>query len=1252
MISDDKFIRGEDTANVYEDKKQFDRSALIGIADKDKWEAVRQFHAARPEVPKDDLLPAGTQVSFVAPDGTEYRGKVASKSGEDYIINIADGDSYLVPPGKLAKIIPEADKIKKAMQYRVLPSINLIEQPKIEIQGRCVARIAFKERRPSDDDLIYWASQHYPNLRLVDAVNGSDREIGLVFEVQAAEDVHPQGGDSKTRAPGLMSEEIEGTGVIAADEDLEVVDLIYSDNNHKAIFSDGTILYTNPDYAVHVYSDGKTHWQSIMDSDPYVDAIDNEEMMVREATPEEAAEIIHIIDVETGNKEDPTEGDKEAIQDEVPKDYREWAEHYFPQNVSGAESEEGTDPKEYLDSPDKLPEGTHQVKERKISMREAIGPTILSLEEIIPKQAKQESIEKVIEKIAQLGEPGSAEQHEDLVRASKWVLARFNDSNPEYYAVPQETEMAGEGDTRVVRLSFTLHKRDDNDELNHLYMTKGGALVLEKSDDSDPVRGFVQVDSEANLPMVMLHTPIGPESIQEYGFNFTANSLINKIASYADIATQLYEVSEQNKELRAKLEVKLREQGIEISKAKIIDSIMRLLLSDEKFKEEMLVYLPQRPRPEYETLDPADLPEAPPKSELTTQELQLGEHPTMEDIRVVEASKQANYDACEMMANEVMSSYSEYSPDAQAEFDARLTKLAVDPKAKEYWSGYFKEYGKMWTRDIPKKKHKKSSQKIDNYAKKYWIEYFGSGVYNDSWYGQALVRDIPRRNHGDSSSQETAPTKETETDEDELVDKTKTASIESDYAAYIKEEGGKYCVKSESNTDWSGGCYDSKGEAEKRLKQVEMFKHMSKRACKEQNTNTTPELLEQFINVGLLIHDKIAQKEALFGFGKKPTQEEQLKEVTSLQDVAEQALAIADADRNMYNAIYSVIYQFLGKYPSFLRDQMRGEELSDKNVGYVLLYALRDSPKSLKQFKNYINKYQKQWQKKQWSEMEEEARGWRKQRKEEKGKKPEKGEGPIEMGPEKIELSPEELEVIPEEIELSPEEFEVIPEEPVQEELPATEQPQWYIAIGEESFGPYTTEQLKTQKDEYPDVNAWKPGMGAFMPLDQIPEFAQKETEPTTSTTLPGTEMRYSMKKKSDAAPGPWAHNAPGKDDKKDYDHKPAKIQPSRDKIKFEVTRMYSTTSSSDNGYVFMDLSWNSVDIHPRNIQQQIISFVKGLESKKEFHDFGIMGKIRIMDIDYDAGVARIKFRCSESRGVMTLTYNFETEPTALQGLR
>ncbi len=47
--------------------------------------------------------------------------------------------------------------------------------------------------------------------------------------------------------------------------------------------------------------------------------------------------------------------------------------------------------------------------------------------------------------------------------------------------------------------------------------------------------------------------------------------------------------------------------------------------------------------------------------------------------------------------------------------------------------------------------------------------------------------------------------------------------------SYIKHEKGKgYCVKSEKNSDWNGGCYPSKGEAEGRLQQVEMFKHMKK----------------------------------------------------------------------------------------------------------------------------------------------------------------------------------------------------------------------------------------------------------------------------------------------------------------------------------------------------------------------------------------------------------------------------------------
>ena len=39
-----------------------------------------------------------------------------------------------------------------------------------------------------------------------------------------------------------------------------------------------------------------------------------------------------------------------------------------------------------------------------------------------------------------------------------------------------------------------------------------------------------------------------------------------------------------------------------------------------------------------------------------------------------------------------------------------LEKWAVDSAAKEYWSSYFKEYGKTWVRDIPRKVRKAMAQ--------------------------------------------------------------------------------------------------------------------------------------------------------------------------------------------------------------------------------------------------------------------------------------------------------------------------------------------------------------------------------------------------------------------------------------------------------------------------------------------------------------------------------------------------------------
>ncbi|MGW8177888.1 MAG: DUF5661 family protein, partial [bacterium] len=632
VINDDRFIRqtlgNQDAGNVFNQKK-FNPADLTGIANKDSW-SIKRTLGSLVDNPssEDDKYPSGTLVEFRAPDGTEYRGRVASKSGRDYIVEISAGESYLVPEGKLAAVTPESDKIKEAMRRHVAPTIELVSKPAIEMMNRCCARVAYKERRPTDDDLIKWAADHYPDWRLVDAVDGENREIGLIFEIVAMEDDKPQGGDQLNRGRPLSGEPVEGTGVVAS-EDEE-----YEDQIPGGLADEKT----PDDFCPFALEEG--------------------------------------INVEMEHTDDP------SIAREIAMDHLTEDSAYY-QKLKKVESS--------------------------IVTFDDIGPTVFGMQYE-----------------AQVGDPGSGDEYRDLVRAARWVLARFNDSNPDFYAVPQKSvEMAGDPENRVVRVPFILQAKDENDDLSHMYISRSGQLFNEsnKGPDMQPVHGFVQVDDQGNLPMVMLNTPIGPESVQEYGFNFSADREIAKLA---------------------------------------------------------------------------------------------------------------DYDACLMAADDVLSEFGGYSAEAQAAYDARLVKLAVDPKAKEYWSGYFKDYGKMFTRDIPRKTHKKKTAQVDQMTKDYWTNYFGSGVYNDKWYGEALVRDIPRRTHDGTgpSPQESAPKKEEPAEEPEKKEASNKEAerykkIASDYAGYIKEEGGKYCVKSKGNPKWSGGCYDSKEKAKERLGRVEMFKHMS-----------------------------------------------------------------------------------------------------------------------------------------------------------------------------------------------------------------------------------------------------------------------------------------------------------------------------------------------------------------------------------------------------------------------------------------
>ena len=53
------------------------------------------------------------------------------------------------------------------MKETFMPQINLISEH--SDNNRHVAFVEFKERRPSDNQLILWASKHFPNLHLVDA---------------------------------------------------------------------------------------------------------------------------------------------------------------------------------------------------------------------------------------------------------------------------------------------------------------------------------------------------------------------------------------------------------------------------------------------------------------------------------------------------------------------------------------------------------------------------------------------------------------------------------------------------------------------------------------------------------------------------------------------------------------------------------------------------------------------------------------------------------------------------------------------------------------------------------------------------------------------------------------------------------------------------------------------------------------------------------------------------------------------------
>jgi hypothetical protein len=85
---------------------------------------------------------------------------------------------------------------------------------------------------------------------------------------------------------------------------------------------------------------------------------------------------------------------------------------------------------------------------------------------------------------------------------------------------------------------------------------------------------------------------------------------------------------------------------------------------------------------------------------------------------------------------------------------------------------------------------------------------------------------------------------------------------------------------------------------------------------------------------------------------------------------------------------------------------------------------------------------------------------------------------------------------------------------------------------------------------------------------------------------------------------------------------------------------MKASEARVDGVYTQLTIQWDPD--HPAakrsssGIEQAIISFVKGLESKKEFGDLGFLGQIHLKDLDVDAGLATAYFRTKKPADALT----------------
>lgn len=184
----------------------------------------------------------GDDVTYTTPDGVQRCGAVvqAGKNPDEWVVQLDPTTYNLVPTHELRRAVPARAAVKALLS----PKSQLRETRNAVDLGDGIASLMFDYGHaalPSDDDVLnYVAAKYGYQGRIIDA---DDSKHGkLIVRVS-----------SKVEAPGLNTEEIEGTGKIGGDESgptqAEQDALV-----HAATKSVGFLAGRNPEYQFDVTS--------------------------------------------------------------------------------------------------------------------------------------------------------------------------------------------------------------------------------------------------------------------------------------------------------------------------------------------------------------------------------------------------------------------------------------------------------------------------------------------------------------------------------------------------------------------------------------------------------------------------------------------------------------------------------------------------------------------------------------------------------------------------------------------------------------------------------------------------------------------------------------------------------------------------------------------------------------------------------------------------------------------------------------